>query len=323
MALTKNRWAIVLAAGEGTRLKSLTTNAQGITVPKQFCAFRSSKSMLTSALERAERLVPRKRIVTVVSSEHGPWWRRDLAGYPEENIVIQPRNRGTAAGLLLPLIEILRRDSEAQVAVFPSDHYVEDEEVLEKAFENAMEAAHWKFHRLVLLGMTPEEPDTQYGWIVPSSTETGIVQKVSSFVEKPPLPLAQDLFDRGAYLNSFMFAAPESVLLKIYREIAPNLIRPFLKRLSDPSKKNPEWQEALYEALPTLDFSRDLLERATPHLGVLSVPFCGWSDLGTPERVLHCLEKFGKDLPSERERPFEEGIPLFIPELFTDEKFKR
>jgi hypothetical protein len=41
----------------------------------------------------------------------------------------------------------------------------------------------------------------------------------------------------------------------------------------------------LYDEIPTLDFSRAVLERAPGSLGVLAVPPCGWSDLGTPSRL--------------------------------------
>jgi hypothetical protein len=47
--------------------------------------------------------------------------------------------------------------------------------------------------------------------------------------------------------------------------------------------------EELYDRLPTVDFSRDILQKQPAHLRVLPVPHCGWSDLGTPERVAHAL----------------------------------
>jgi dTDP-glucose pyrophosphorylase len=31
-------WALVLAAGEGSRLHTLTTTAEGAAIPKQFCS---------------------------------------------------------------------------------------------------------------------------------------------------------------------------------------------------------------------------------------------------------------------------------------------
>jgi hypothetical protein len=48
----------------------------------------------------------------------------------------------------------------------------------------------------------------------------------------------------------------------------------------------------LYDHLPTLDFSRDIVEGQEANLQVLAVPPCGWSDLGTPKRVAETLRRF-------------------------------
>src|SRR5262245_29208838 len=71
-----NTWALVLAAGEGTRLASLTTGADGRSTPKQYCSLDGGRSLLGDALARAELLVPRERIVVVVARQHEALWRR-------------------------------------------------------------------------------------------------------------------------------------------------------------------------------------------------------------------------------------------------------
>src|SRR5262245_33382827 len=128
MSVNQN-WAIVLAAGEGTRLRELTTR-EGVPTPKQFCSLRGGRSLLGDALARATRVVPRKRVIVIVAEEHRPYWSTDLRGLPAENVIVQPRNRGTAPGILLPLLTVLERDPGARVAILPSDHFVEREPVL-------------------------------------------------------------------------------------------------------------------------------------------------------------------------------------------------
>ena len=113
--MTKHLYTIILAAGEGTRVRSLTKNADGVCVPKQFSVVDGHRTMLHSTLGRATRLVPNDRVVVVVAEEHRRWWRQDLAELPPENIVVQPLNRGTAIGLLLPFLKVLQRDPLAQV----------------------------------------------------------------------------------------------------------------------------------------------------------------------------------------------------------------
>jgi mannose-1-phosphate guanylyltransferase len=117
-----NTWALILAAGQGTRLRSLTTTKEGFAVPKQFCSLCGGASLLEETLSRAETVATRSHIVTVVAAEHRRWWEPTLWTLPGENIVVQPQNKGTATGLLLPLLHILRRDPNATVAVLPSDH---------------------------------------------------------------------------------------------------------------------------------------------------------------------------------------------------------
>ena len=62
-------WALILAAGEGSRLRSLTTR-NGIAVPKQFCSLNGGASLLQDALHRAESVAPRTRIATIVAQQH-------------------------------------------------------------------------------------------------------------------------------------------------------------------------------------------------------------------------------------------------------------
>lgn len=179
---TRHTWAIVLAGGQGTRLESVTRDAMGVSIPKQYCTFGMGKSLLHRTLERAARLVGQDRVITVVAKEHHRWWTVELADQAPENIIVQPENRGTAAGILLPLLEILRRDSHATVLVFPSDHGVEDEVKLLETFEQAAFVARRNDGDTVLLGMTPEHPETGYGWIVRGNEAGERTHRVGRFV---------------------------------------------------------------------------------------------------------------------------------------------
>src|SRR6267142_79373 len=102
-------WALVLAAGAGSRLSRLTTDASGTAVPKQFCSLNGGPSLLHEAMTRAHSLVPRDRLTMIVAAQHRRWWQSALWSLPAGNTIVQPRNRGTANGILLPLLSILRR----------------------------------------------------------------------------------------------------------------------------------------------------------------------------------------------------------------------
>ena len=285
--MRRRTFAIVLAGGEGTRLSGLTTTRAGVRVPKQFCSLAGGPTLLRQTLERAAALVPRDQIFVVVSEGHRQWWRDELAELPRANVLVQPANRGTAAGILVGALAIARRAPGARALVLPSDHHVADESALRGAFRGALEAVERERERIALLGITPDSPDTQYGWIVPRGEPDGGLRPIELFVEKPSLERAHDLFARGGLWSSFLFACRVSALLDAFERAQPELVRAFLadsNALASGSNL-----DSLYASLPQRDFSRDVLERVSERIGVIAAPACGWSDLGTPERVASVL----------------------------------
>lgn len=279
-------WAIVLAGGEGSRLSDLTTTRAGVRVPKQFCSLAGGPSLLREALDRAAAIVPRSRIAVVVSESHRAFWRDELADLPAENVLVQPEGRGTAPGILLPTLHVSRRDPGAKIIVLPSDHHVENESALRAAFGAALDAVERERDRIALLGVTPDSPDTQYGWIVPAPSGVGGLRPIELFVEKPPLETARALQSRGALWSSFLFACRAATLLEAFELTLPAMHRAFL---AESGARTPAELSALYRSLAPADFSRDVLERLSARLGVIAVPSCGWSDLGTPARVASVL----------------------------------
>lgn len=285
MAAHGHTWALVLAAGEGSRLASFTTGLDGRCTPKQFCSLNGGRSLLGDALARAARLVPRERILVVVARQHAELWRHELAGHPAHNVIVQPENRGTAAGILLPLVVLRARDPQAAVYVVPSDHFVADEVRLAAAARAALGELRAGRHALTLLGIEPDAPETGYGWILPGPA-AGATRRVERFIEKPERAAARLLLDEGALWNSFLLLARVDGLLALAERRLPGLAFALHASLV----AGGDALELLYADLPTRDVSRDVLQGSEDELRVSAVPHCGWSDLGTPERVLACLE---------------------------------
>ena len=121
-------WGIVLAAGDEARVRAFLSNLCGGRGIKQFCAVIGQRSMLEHTLARVEMLIPRQRIMVVVSEEHRPEIEQHLVHWPGEYVIVQPENRDTTAGILLPLVHIASRDPAATVAIFPSDHFIANEQ---------------------------------------------------------------------------------------------------------------------------------------------------------------------------------------------------
>ena len=289
-------WCLLLAGGDGRRLRGLTTMG-GVTVPKQFCSLLRGPSLLQEALQRARGTSPLERICAVVAENHRTWWCRQLDALPENNIIVQPRNLGTANGVLLGLLHILERDADARLLLLPCDHYVGDEARLARALSRAATRQGAASTEIVLLGLQPRSVDPQLGYIVPGRETGSAYRAIECFVEKPPVALAQALSDRGALWNAFIVAAEGQALLKLFERRCPKVVsgmRTIMQRESLGPGRTRAFTE-FYEDLGELDFSRHVLQGQEQYLSVLAVPDCGWSDLGTPERVADVLSSSPAD----------------------------
>ena len=283
MQESRHVWAIVLAAGDGARLGALARDAAGTRVPKQFCTFDGRNSMVRWAVNRAARVVSMDRIVVVVARKHRKWWQKELSKLPSSNVVVQPSNRGTAVGLLLPLLEIVRRDRHAGLVILPSDHYVADEALLSPSIDAAIRRMQRGSSRLFLLGMEPTDAAREYGWIVPVGGPPDLVQEVAAFVEKPSRKTALELRGQGALLNSFILVGTGQTFLDMYARFAPRLLERF-RRWRNLAPQAAELNE-LYRNLPSCDFSTEILQRCCRFSTLVRVPECGWMDIGTPQRL--------------------------------------
>ena len=293
MSGNSNTWALVLAAGDGTRLRSLTTAASGLTVPKQFCSLYAGPSLLHEALRRAHAVTAEDRTCVIVAEQHRRWWQGALRRLPGENVIVQAHNRGTGLGILLPLMQILARDPQARLVLLPSDHHVRQEALLIRALEQALRQLEWRDHETLLLGVRPEELDPDLGYIVPGCDDDLGAFRVERFVEKPSAAVAGELIRAGGLWNTFIIAATGRALLELFRRRFPEIVS-ILSAALDQDRRTGSAGDAvagLYERLPSVDFSEDILAEQVADLRVLPVPPCGWSDLGTPKRVSDALRR--------------------------------
>lgn len=282
-------WAIVLAGGDGLRLSALTTSLSGVAIPKQYCSVWGGSSLLEDALVRAAAIAPLRRICTVVAASHRQWWSTTLARQAGDNIIVQPQNRGTGIGILLALLRVLERDPYANVLLMPADHYLKDEVTMAASLQRMTDLAAANTDSVYLLGAEPSGPDPALGYIVPAEQDRDRPSGVRSFVEKPTPSEAEALLARGALVNVSIVAGSVGTLLSLYerahaREVMA-LSAALLSRVGDFAPL-----AAAYDKLPSIDFSQNILAHQTSTLNVLRFPQCGWTDLGTPERVAEILK---------------------------------
>lgn len=291
-----NRWGIVLAAGEGNRVRGFLSALCGGRGIKQFCAVLGRKSLLEMTLDRAQRLIPRERIIVIVDKRHRPEASAQLADWPEENIVYQPANRETAPGILLPLAHVSHRDPDATVALFPSDHFVQDESGFARQVAQALVEAERFPQSGILLGMTPDRVEEGYGWIC--SSEDGrstATRAVRGFYEKPSQAQAERLIASGALWNTFVFTARAAVLWQMTQRSIPELHDAFSSiRARLGTQGAAAYIEQVYQRIPTVNFSHAVLTPCTRQLRVLPVPDIGWSDWGSADRILDSALRLGR-----------------------------
>src|SRR5690349_7472380 len=153
-------WALVLAGGDGTRLQGLTHVIAGAPIPKQYCRILGPRSMLETTLCRIGPLVSTDRTLAIVNRDHLAIARSQLRSLDTRNVLVQPRNLDTGPGVLLSMLEVARRDPDATVAMFPSDHHVRDAEAFRQTIEHMHRVIAARPRRIALLGARPEHADT-------------------------------------------------------------------------------------------------------------------------------------------------------------------
>lgn len=292
-------WSVVLAGGEGERLRPLMERWWGAHRPKQYCTFVGSRSMLQHTLDRAESLSGAERLLVVVASHHEPRIWDQLDDHHTEAIVAQPRNRDTAAGIFLPLTYIGVKDPDATVVILPSDHFVYPQEQFVEAVRRAALAAQRLPDKLILLGAQPDHPETEYGWIQPGDAVAQIdgheVRKVVGFQEKPDANAAQRLLKAGALWNTFVIAAQWQILWQLGWQCFPVLMERFEEFTAHiGTNKEQHVLESIYDQLPSLNFSSGLLQRVPEASVIMELSGVIWSDWGNEMRIVEALKQIGK-----------------------------
>ena len=164
-----NLWGLGLAGGEGKRLEGFIRDHCGECLPKQYKNFVATRSMLDHTFARAERVIPHERLLSIVSEQHLrlPEACRQLSGRSPGSVIVQPENKDTGIGLLLPLTYLYRRRPDATIAVFPSNHFILEEDRFLDHVVLAARAVQHDPSQLELLGMEAQWPETEYGYVVP------------------------------------------------------------------------------------------------------------------------------------------------------------
>jgi mannose-1-phosphate guanylyltransferase len=298
--LLPQRCGIILAGGNGKRLQPFVRRMLGVNLPKQYVCFMGTRSMLEHTFNRAERVIPRERIFTVVARDHLRHLevQRQIDKRFPHTLVFQPMNKETAPGLLLPLMRLLKHYPNSTVAVFPSDHFILQEERFMGYVRRAFEAVEQVPTKIIFLGVEPTDAEPEYGYIVPEETAAdgaSLVQTIKAFVEKPEPHLARQIISLGGLWNTMVMVFRPEILLNLVAVSQPRLHRSFHRIFEAMGTSRESFViEKSYRNMEPVNFSKNLLEGLDLHsrnqLSVVPMKGVFWSDWGSENRVLSVLE---------------------------------
>jgi len=294
----RDRWAVILAGGDGTRLQSLTRAIAGDNRPKQFVPVIGGSTLLNQTRRRVALAMEPSRTLIVVTQKHRRFYEPLANELPANLLLEQPANKGTAPAILYSLLRVAVKSPNAIVALFPSDHFFADDEEFMSHVEVAIDSVEVQPDNVILLGITPSAAETEYGWIEPEPSILSHAQKsitrVRKFWEKPAANVASTLLERGCLWNSFVMVGSVAALLKLTRAALPELFAGFNATVPTFETANEHRAVAeLYARVDEANYSHQVLAARPEDLMVMRVADVGWSDLGEPNRVLSALARIG------------------------------
>jgi mannose-1-phosphate guanylyltransferase len=278
----------MLAGGDGTRLQSLTLKIAGDSRPKQFCSIIGGASLLAQTRARLEPLVHSDRELFVVNRSHEIYYRHELRDVDTSRIIAQPLNRGTGVAVAVAVLHILRRDPDALVVFVPCDHHYSDDDECGRVIRSAISGAEQFPDSVVLVGAKAHYPEVEYGWIEPGSTIEHAptpIMHVVRFWEKPSFSQAEALLRSGCLWNTFLTVG----LAKTFFDLICSQIPDVVLSLSNALAKS--GLEAAYTLMPSVDLSRHVLAPQPRRLLAIPDTGSGWTDLGSPTRVMDVLAR--------------------------------
>jgi mannose-1-phosphate guanylyltransferase/mannose-1-phosphate guanylyltransferase/mannose-6-phosphate isomerase len=270
---------VILCGGSGTRLWPSSRKAY----PKQFVPLLGPESLFQSTLRRFAD--PRFGAPLVVTGDTFRFLATEQAaatGLADARIIVEPEGRDTAAAVLCAALLLVADDPEAVMLVAPSDHVITDTAAFLEAVDKAADAA--KDGALVTFGVTPDRPETGFGYLeLPSAPDgTGAAIRLSSFREKPDLATAEAFLAGGRHLwNAGLFLFRAADVIRAFETHAPDLVPSCRAAIDNGSQDLGFFRLGAkdYGAVRAISFDYAVMEKAPR---VMAVPLsCGWSDLGS------------------------------------------
>jgi mannose-1-phosphate guanylyltransferase len=279
-------WVILLTGSGGDSHESRN---ERVKAPSgKFAPAPDQHVLLEMALLRARSIVPRQQIAVVVDRGQKRCRREPLAILPGANVIMEPYHRGSAPEMLLALLTILERDPLARVIVMPSHHHVGNEAALAESLIDAATPTAQTRNNLTLIGIKPERPDAESGYILPGRWFEDGTRSVLRITKPSATLSARQLVARGALWDSSILAARALLLLAIIRVSASDLVDQMETALAQGVDTDVRQRALtqLYGRLPSLDLAHVLTQGTETEYRVITSRACGWSNPAPARRVI-------------------------------------
>lgn len=291
-------YGLVLAGGKGSRLYPLSR----VHRPKQFLDIINNETLLHNTLSRISNFIENKNLYIVTNKEYKENVILESKNFiSEDNIIVEPLNKETAVCIALVAVKLLKKDKDAVILIFPSDHYIELSDNFYNILNCAIDISNKK-RGLITVGIKPNKPQTGYGYIqigeeinYGSKSSNYCIYKVERFIEKPSYEIAKDFILSGNYLwNSGIFCFRADVYLRELEKYLPKIY----KGMIDIYKVIGEEEEEMvinniYNHLDGISIDFGIMQK-TRKAYVVSGDFY-WDDIGSFTSLTRILEKDGRN----------------------------
>ncbi|MEG1615990.1 MAG: mannose-1-phosphate guanylyltransferase [Bacteroidales bacterium] len=272
-----NNYCIIMGGGIGSRFWPISTTNR----PKQFLDFfGTGSSLLQMTFNRFSKIIPSENIFIVTNENYAGLVHEQLPSLKPEQLLLEPQRRNTAPCIAWASYHIRQLNPNATIVVSPSDHLILNEEEFLQTINRGLEFAKGN-NVLLTLGIKPNRPETEYGYIQMDEEEREGFRKVKTFTEKPNLELAKVFLESGEFLwNSGIFLWSADTIIEAMKLHQPEITARFEPGIGIyATADEKEFIAQNFPACPNISIDFGVMEKAS-NVFMLEANF-GWSDLGT------------------------------------------
>jgi mannose-1-phosphate guanylyltransferase len=282
-----NTYVVIMAGGSGTRFWPFSR----VEKPKQFLdVLGIGQSLLQMTFDRFKEITDVANIYVVTNSKYKSLVTEQLPEMNEDQILLEPFQRNTAACIAYACYKIGQDNPDANIVVSPSDHIIFKESVFTKIINQALELSGTA-NNLVTIGVKPNRPETGYGYIQYVEDRQSKIKRVKTFTEKPAKELAAKFIESGDFVwNAGIFVWSVAAIKSAFAEFLPEMDETFNSIAKDFYSENEQASvDTAYAQCKNISIDYGIMEKARNVYVVLGD--FGWSDLGSWRSLYEVSDK--------------------------------